>query len=85
MNILSQAKQDTSSAPSVTRPPLEENIVLGVALEGAKRTLPIEEEEIAASSSMHAETKDKELAGSRNGAGSSPPIVKEKKDGQMPE
>ncbi|KAI3442317.1 uncharacterized protein J3R85_001248 [Psidium guajava] len=34
------------SQPSVSRPGLEDNIVLGVALEGGKRTLPIEEEVI---------------------------------------
>ncbi|XP_047315587.1 mechanosensitive ion channel protein 2, chloroplastic-like isoform X2 [Impatiens glandulifera] len=34
-----------NNRPSISRhPPLEENIVLGVALEGSKRTLPIEEE-----------------------------------------
>ncbi|KAF8012216.1 hypothetical protein BT93_I0369 [Corymbia citriodora subsp. variegata] len=34
------------SQPPVSRPALEDNIVLGVALEGGKRTLPIEEEVI---------------------------------------
>ncbi|KAK0575456.1 hypothetical protein LWI29_000896 [Acer saccharum] len=73
-SVISQqaTKQDVErsvASQSITRPPLEENIVLGVALEGSKRTLPIEEEEIAP-----AETK--ELASSRNG--------KEKKDGQLP-
>ncbi|KAG8491888.1 hypothetical protein CXB51_015203 [Gossypium anomalum] len=46
---VSQAKQDVDNkpvpVPSVVRPAsLEENIVLGVALEGSKLTLPIEEE-----------------------------------------
>ncbi|OIV97852.1 hypothetical protein TanjilG_12609 [Lupinus angustifolius] len=45
--ISSQPKQDEEkfavSSPS-TRPSLEENILLGVALEGSKRTLPIEED-----------------------------------------
>ncbi|XP_031248545.1 mechanosensitive ion channel protein 3, chloroplastic-like isoform X2 [Pistacia vera] len=63
----------------VTRPTLEENIVLGVALEGSKRTLPIDDE--LAASSLSAESK--ELAASRNGSGS-PAVSKEKKDGQMP-
>ncbi|KAJ0025595.1 hypothetical protein Pint_08480 [Pistacia integerrima] len=63
----------------VTRPTLEENIVLGVALEGSKRTLPIDDE--LAASSPSAESK--ELAASRNGSGS-PAVSKEKKDGQMP-
>lgn len=54
-----------SSSPSNTsRAPLEENIVLGVALEGSKRTLPIEEEE-----KLPSETK--ELTAQRNGSGSS--------------
>lgn len=34
------------SQPPVSRPALEDNIVLGVALQGGKRTLPIEEEVI---------------------------------------
>ncbi|KAL5777371.1 hypothetical protein ACOSP7_010297 [Xanthoceras sorbifolium] len=81
-SIMSQAKQDVErsvASQSITRPPLEENIVLGVALEGSKRTLPIEEE--IAASSMPAETK--EMASSWNGGGS-PPVVKEKNNGQLP-
>ncbi|CAN0878456.1 Mechanosensitive ion channel protein 2, chloroplastic [Linum grandiflorum] len=35
------------SQPSSSRPALEENIVLGVALEGSKRTLPIEEDSVS--------------------------------------
>ncbi|KAH9690376.1 Mechanosensitive ion channel protein 3 [Citrus sinensis] len=62
------------ASQSVARTPLEENIVLGVALEGSKRTLPIEED--MTSSSVPAESK--ELAASRNGS------RKEKKDGQTP-
>ncbi|XVE83063.1 hypothetical protein DITRI_Ditri16bG0056800 [Diplodiscus trichospermus] len=63
------------SQPPVARPALEENIVLGVALEGSKRTLPIEE-------GMTSSTADaKELASaSRNGSGSS---AEDKKDGQV--
>ncbi|KZV53778.1 mechanosensitive ion channel protein 2, chloroplastic [Dorcoceras hygrometricum] len=38
----SQLKQDTRQPTS--KPSIEENIVLGVALEGSKRTLPIEED-----------------------------------------
>ncbi|KAE8719564.1 Detected protein of confused Function [Hibiscus syriacus] len=45
---VSQAQQDVEKSilmPLMARPPsLEENIVLGVALEGSKLTLPIEEE-----------------------------------------
>ncbi|XP_062164828.1 mechanosensitive ion channel protein 3, chloroplastic-like isoform X3 [Alnus glutinosa] len=69
-----QAKQDGGR-----RPPLEENIVLGVALEGSKRTLPIEEE--VAPSPTHVESK--EFSARRNGC-ESPPISKDKKDGQIP-
>lgn len=76
-SAIPQAKQDVErsvASQSVARTPLEENIVLGVALEGSKRTLPIEEE--MTSSSVPADSK--ELAASRNGSG------KEKKDGQTP-
>ncbi|CAH2073235.1 unnamed protein product [Thlaspi arvense] len=67
------------STSSVSRSALEENIVLGVALEGSKRTLPIEEE-------MHsspAETDAKELTGARR-SGNGPLVAdKEQKDGQQ--
>lgn len=78
----SRAKQDGGKgvvSPSIPRPPLEENIVLGVALEGSKRTLPIEEE-VAPSPSV---AESKELTARRNGS-ESPPISKDKKEGQMP-
>ncbi|KAL6983128.1 Mechanosensitive ion channel protein 2, chloroplastic [Sarracenia purpurea var. burkii] len=65
-------------SPSVSRPTLEDNIVLGVALEGSKRTLPIEEEEMALSVTN---AESKELAASRNGSGSTS-VVTEKKDDQ---
>lgn len=74
-SAIPQAKQDVErsvASQSVARTPLEENIVLGVALEGSKRTLPIEED--MTSSSVPADSK--ELAASRDGS------VKEKKDGQ---
>ncbi|XP_039069817.1 mechanosensitive ion channel protein 2, chloroplastic-like [Hibiscus syriacus] len=63
------------SKPPIARPALEENIVLGVALEGSKRTLPIEEE-------MTPHTTDaKEVASaSRNGNGST---AEDKKDSQI--
>ncbi|KAF8411367.1 hypothetical protein HHK36_003916 [Tetracentron sinense] len=64
--------------PSIARPALEENIVLGVALEGSRRTLPIEEG--MAPSPTPAEGK--ELATCRNGNGS--PAGKDKKDSQLP-
>ncbi|KAK6150344.1 hypothetical protein DH2020_015276 [Rehmannia glutinosa] len=43
LNSSSSTKPVTTQTP-VTKPSLEENIVLGVALEGSKRTLPIEDE-----------------------------------------
>lgn len=52
-----------SSPSNTSRTPLEENIVLGVALEGSKRTLPIEEETVL--------SEAKELTAQRNGSGSS--------------
>lgn len=60
-----QTKQDSvkPSTPSASMA-LEENIVLGVALEGSKRTLPIEEEDTAselkelATSSVSKDNKD---------------------------
>lgn len=53
------AKQDGNRA-SIATPALEENIVLGVALEGSKRTLPIEEEEMVVSHNVSAPNgKDK--------------------------
>jgi hypothetical protein len=80
-----QEKQDGERAvasQSILRPPVEENIVLGVALEGSKRTLPIEEE--VAPSLTH--VKSKEFTARRNGCES--PLIsnisKDKKDGQMP-
>jgi hypothetical protein len=77
---ISQSKQDVErsvASPLMTRPLLEENIVLGVALEGSKRTLPIEEiEEEMDSSPFPLESK--ELAASQN-AGQSP-SGKDKKD-----
>ncbi|GKV33577.1 hypothetical protein SLEP1_g42066 [Rubroshorea leprosula] len=44
---VSRAKQDVErppASPPVTKSSLEDNIVLGVALDGSKRTLPIDEE-----------------------------------------
>uniref|UniRef100_A0A5B7C933 Mechanosensitive ion channel protein 2 n=1 Tax=Davidia involucrata TaxID=16924 RepID=A0A5B7C933_DAVIN len=79
----SQSKQESErlpvTQPPTSRPALEENIVLGVALEGSKRTLPIEEG--MAPSPTQAEVK--ELATSRNGNGS-PAAEKDKKDTQLP-
>ncbi|CAK7347259.1 unnamed protein product [Dovyalis caffra] len=77
--VISQGRQDIErsvASPSMTRPSLEENLVLGVALEGSKRTLPIEEETDPSPFPL----ESKELAASRNG-GASPP-AKGKKDSQ---
>ncbi|WCJ24736.1 Mechanosensitive ion channel protein 3 chloroplastic [Euphorbia peplus] len=80
---ISEAKPDVersiTSSPSVGRTSLEENIVLGVALEGSKRTLPMEDE--ITQSPLPLESK--ELASSRNGGGSSS-AEKDRKDGQIP-
>jgi MscS family membrane protein len=54
---------------------LEENLVLGVALEGSKRTLPIEEEMDPSPFPI----ESKELAACRNGGA---PPGKDKKDSQ---
>ncbi|XP_068480400.1 mechanosensitive ion channel protein 2, chloroplastic-like isoform X1 [Phaseolus vulgaris] len=75
----SQSKQDeekSSVSSSSVRPSLEENILLGVALEGSKRTLPIEEE--MTPSAMPPDSQG--FAVQRNGGG--PPASKDKKDGQ---
>ncbi|WZZ38070.1 hypothetical protein YC2023_034329 [Brassica napus] len=59
---------------------MEENLVLGVALEGSKRTLPIDEEEIRSSPK---ETDAKELTGAARRSGKKPLVAdKEKKDAQ---
>lgn len=73
-----EGERSPVSQPAVSRPTLEENIVLGVALEGSKRTLPIEEEPASPST-----PEVKELtAAHRNGNGSA--SEKDKKDGQIP-
>ncbi|KAL8472226.1 hypothetical protein ACS0TY_029443 [Phlomoides rotata] len=71
----SPSKQDVRQAVAQTpspKPSLEENIVLGVALEGSKRTLPIEEE-------MVNPEDVKELAKMRSGNGTAV-AEKEKND-----
>ncbi|KAK9012010.1 hypothetical protein V6N11_040081 [Hibiscus sabdariffa] len=63
------------SKPPIARPALEENIVLGVALEGSKRTLPIKEQVTLRT------TDAKEVAStSRNGNGST---AEDTKDGKI--
>ncbi|EOA22375.1 hypothetical protein CARUB_v10003006mg [Capsella rubella] len=77
--IKSPKTDETDGTSSASRSALEENIVLGVALEGSKRTLPIEEE-IHSSST---ETDSKELTGARRSGGNGPLVVdKEHKDGK---
>ncbi|CAN4092352.1 unnamed protein product [Withania somnifera] len=83
----SQAQLDAErpiSPPSVARPMLEENIVLGVALEGSKLTLPIEEETTPPSPSpTFFDSESKELAACRNG-NSSTNSNKDKADDKIP-
>lgn len=68
----SHMKQDVRQ--SVSKPSIEENIVLGVALEGSKRTLPIEEEMTPPSN----QEDMKELATLRSG--NSPGVAEKKND-----
>ncbi|KAI3451238.1 hypothetical protein Pfo_007903 [Paulownia fortunei] len=69
-HLKQDVRQPVTQTP-LTKPSLEENIVLGVALEGSKRTLPIEEEMVAPSNPEDV----KELAALRSGNG---PAVAEK-------
>ncbi|KAH7673520.1 MscS family membrane protein [Dioscorea alata] len=71
----SESANSEKPSPPAARPVLEDNIVLGVALEGSKRTLPIEEGMGPADA--------KELAALRNGNGSSS-STKDKKEGPVP-
>ncbi|CAO2830350.1 unnamed protein product [Amaranthus hypochondriacus] len=72
-----QGEISTASVPSKsTSTALEENIVLGVALEGSKRTLPIEEE--VDSPLIAGEAK--ELAARSNGQHGVPAAEKDEKD-----
>eukprot|EP00252_Welwitschia_mirabilis_P012634 TRINITY_DN278_c0_g1_i4.p1 TRINITY_DN278_c0_g1~~TRINITY_DN278_c0_g1_i4.p1 ORF type:complete len:767 (+),score=111.41 TRINITY_DN278_c0_g1_i4:295-2595(+) len=59
----------SGSGRSVSKPALEKNIILGIALDGPKRTLPIEGEIVS-------QDEQKELSASRNGN------TKAKKDSQ---
>ncbi|XP_021743730.1 mechanosensitive ion channel protein 2, chloroplastic-like [Chenopodium quinoa] len=79
LNVLKKDDESQATSPAA-RTALDENIVLGVALEGSKRTLPIEEEEISPLSSSTGDSK--ELAASRNGVGSSSG-AEDKKDDQV--
>ncbi|KAL6012604.1 hypothetical protein ACLOJK_003093 [Asimina triloba] len=66
-----------ATPPAGARPALEENIVLGVALEGSKRTLPIEEEMTPLSTT--AEMKERAAVRNANG----PTSAGKDKDGQV--
>ncbi|KAH6822500.1 MSCS-like 2 [Perilla frutescens var. hirtella] len=74
----SHSKQDVRQVAQTppTKPSLEENIVLGVALDGSKRTLPIEEEMVTPPNPE----ETKELATLRSGNG--PAVAEEKNDGK---
>ncbi|KAJ9177510.1 hypothetical protein P3X46_012726 [Hevea brasiliensis] len=74
------AERQSVTQPSVSRPALEENLVLGVALQGSKRTLPIEE---GMASHLTLEEAKEMAAAGRNGA-ASPTGEKDRKDGQSP-
>ncbi|KAJ0265962.1 Mechanosensitive ion channel protein 2 [Hirschfeldia incana] len=70
----------STSSPASRSAALEENIVLGVALEGSKMTLPIEEE---MHSSSPTETDGKELTGAARRSGNGTLVAeKEQNDGQ---
>ncbi|KDP29764.1 hypothetical protein JCGZ_18699 [Jatropha curcas] len=75
-----QGAERQSVAQPSSRPALEENIVLGVALEGSKRTLPIEDD--LDSHSGLGEVK--EMAGARRNGTGTPTGEKDGKDGQAP-
>lgn len=77
VNSLESGSEKVPSPPPAARPVLEENIVLGVALEGSKRTLPIDEG--MSPSSVPGDVK--EMAARRSGNLSS---GKDKKENQIP-
>ncbi|CAN0877242.1 Mechanosensitive ion channel protein 3, chloroplastic [Linum grandiflorum] len=72
-------EKSVASSTQTIRHPLEENIVLEVALEGSKKMLPIEEEE---EEDVVGEAKEHEVsaASSRTGMGSSPSVTADKMD-----
>ncbi|KAL1536766.1 mechanosensitive ion channel protein 2, chloroplastic-like isoform X2 [Salvia divinorum] len=75
-NSTSHSKQ--AAQTPATKPSLEENIVLGVALDGSKRTLPIEEEMVAPPNPEDM----KELASLHSGNGLA--VTDEKNDSKRP-
>lgn len=78
--VKNENEKPMASSPSVARPAYEQNLVLNVAIEGSKKTLPIEEEEIKP---VPLPVEASEMAGSRSSNGSSPANVKDRK-GKMP-
>lgn len=72
-----QRDRPSATSPPSTKPAIEENIVLGVALDGSKRTLPIEE--VVASTTSNSDTKEPAARSS----GNSPSVSSDngKKDG----
>ncbi|KAJ9567789.1 hypothetical protein OSB04_003755 [Centaurea solstitialis] len=78
----SNTKQDGEKAVSPRSSALDDNIVLGVALEGSKRMLPIEDEMGPTSTPSLSESK--EMAGCLNGSGGPPTTAsgKDQKDDQ---
>lgn len=80
--VSSTAKNESerpAPSPSAAKAVFQKNIVLEVALEGVKKTLPIEEAMTPASPPLDAG----ELAASRSTNGSPPPNIKDRK-GQTP-
>eukprot|EP01018_Ginkgo_biloba_P015052 Gb_15756 [translate_table: standard] len=77
-STLSSPKHESERSvnfPSISRPQLEENLVLGVALDGPKRTLPIGGE-------ITSQVEQKEFSTCRNGNNNS--IVKDRREAQLP-
>lgn len=77
-NAYSTSHSKQVAQTPTTKPSLEENIVLGVALDGSKRTLPIEEEMVTPPNP----DDTKELATLRSGNG--PAVTEEKSDSKRP-
>ncbi|KAK9063153.1 hypothetical protein SSX86_017023 [Deinandra increscens subsp. villosa] len=80
--VSATSSPSSSSSGNTTRSALEDNIVLGVALEGSKRMLPIEDDEMGPTTSP-TQSESKELASCLNGnGGPTTGIGKDQKDEQ---
>ncbi|KAG6397531.1 hypothetical protein SASPL_143700 [Salvia splendens] len=79
-NAYSTSHLKQAAQTPATKPPMEENIVLGVALDGSKRTLPIEEEMVPPPTPEDT----KELATLRSGNGPAVAEEKLKNDSKRP-